>query len=136
MEVDDTYIGRLVGKAGSILADIMATTKASIKISQKGEFVAGTNDRIVTVTGTTRCLAVAIHCLWLCLNTAVRFGAHRLPSKCRHGHAANPGDRLLRCAAICDAALILRPPALLSTCTHVHVVATLPHHVTKLCVRS
>jgi hypothetical protein len=51
MEVDDTYIGRLVGKAGSILADIMATTKASIKISQKGEFVAGTNYRIVTVTG-------------------------------------------------------------------------------------
>jgi hypothetical protein len=60
MEVDDTYIGRLVGKAGSILSDIMSSTKASIKISQKGEFVQGTNYRIVTVTGYPPNVAMAM----------------------------------------------------------------------------
>jgi hypothetical protein len=60
MEVDDTYIGRLVGKGGSILTDIMSSTKASIKISQKGEFVQGTNYRIVTVTGYPPNVAMAM----------------------------------------------------------------------------
>lgn len=60
MEVDDTYIGRLVGKGGSVLAEIIASTKAQIKISQKGEYVAGTNYRIVTVTGYPQNVALAM----------------------------------------------------------------------------
>jgi hypothetical protein len=40
-----------VGKGGAILSDIMATTQTSIKISQKGDVVVGTNYRIVTING-------------------------------------------------------------------------------------
>ena len=46
-------IGSLLGRGGTTLSELQMISATSIKISQRGEFVAGTNNRVVTITGTT-----------------------------------------------------------------------------------
>lgn len=49
--VPDQMVGAIVGKGGLVLKTIIATTGASIKVSQKGEFIPGTNNRSITIEG-------------------------------------------------------------------------------------
>ena len=44
-------IGAIVGRAGQTINEIMQTTQTRVQISQKGEYVPGTRNRQVTVTG-------------------------------------------------------------------------------------
>mmetsp|Transcript_23620 Transcript_23620/g.40145 ORF Transcript_23620/g.40145 Transcript_23620/m.40145 type:complete len:140 (+) Transcript_23620:1252-1671(+) len=49
--VPDQMVGAIVGKGGLVLKTIIANTGASIKVSQKGEYIPGTNDRSITIEG-------------------------------------------------------------------------------------
>ena len=51
--VPEHQVGNLVGKGGSTIKEIIALCGAQVKLSQKGEVVPGTQNRIVTVTGNT-----------------------------------------------------------------------------------
>jgi len=51
--VPENQVGNLVGKGGSTIKEIIALCGAQVKLSQKGEVVPGTQNRIVTVTGNT-----------------------------------------------------------------------------------
>uniref|UniRef100_A0A7S2W8E1 K Homology domain-containing protein n=1 Tax=Eucampia antarctica TaxID=49252 RepID=A0A7S2W8E1_9STRA len=53
MTVPDFLIGAIIGRKGQTLTELQLTTNTKIKISQRGAFVPGTNDRIVTITGPT-----------------------------------------------------------------------------------
>jgi len=52
MAVPDYLIGAILGPGGKTLSELQITTNTNIKISQRGVFVPGTNDRIVTISGT------------------------------------------------------------------------------------
>lgn len=47
-------IGSILGKGGKILTDIQANTRTRVRISQRGDFIPGTKNRSVTITGQTR----------------------------------------------------------------------------------
>lgn len=49
--VPDSLVGGIVGRGGSSIREIQQYSGATIKISQKGEYVPGTNNRIITLTG-------------------------------------------------------------------------------------
>jgi len=49
--VPDMSVGGLVGKGGCIVKELMQLSGAHIKVSQKGDNVPGTNNRIVTIVG-------------------------------------------------------------------------------------
>lgn len=49
--VPDALIGAIVGRAGRTITELQAYSGARIKISQRGEFVPGTTNRLVTITG-------------------------------------------------------------------------------------
>ena len=51
MFVPNSLIGALLGQRGQTLIDLQKRTATMIKVSQRGEFVPGTNDRIVTIVG-------------------------------------------------------------------------------------
>lgn len=59
--VNEAYVGYIIGKAGSVVQEIMRMSGAQISISQKGEFVEGTTDRILTVTGVPGSVFTAQH---------------------------------------------------------------------------
>ncbi|KAI4384377.1 hypothetical protein MLD38_002542 [Melastoma candidum] len=49
--VADEHIGLVVGRGGRTIMDISQATGAKIKISDRGDFLSGTTDRKVTITG-------------------------------------------------------------------------------------
>ncbi|KAL9184697.1 hypothetical protein ACHAXT_012667 [Thalassiosira profunda] len=49
--VHDTRIGSILGRGGKTLTEIQALSKTKIRISQRGEFIPGTHNRVVTITG-------------------------------------------------------------------------------------
>lgn len=51
--IPDTKIGAILGKKGRTLDDLQSRSGARIKISQRGVFVRGTNDRVVVISGPT-----------------------------------------------------------------------------------
>merc|ERR1740117_1503021 len=52
VSVKDDMVGAIVGRGGESINEMQSFSGARIKISQKGEFVPGTQNRIVTITGT------------------------------------------------------------------------------------
>jgi len=52
--------GFLIGKAGSIISDMIKTTGARIKFSQMNELFPGGSDRVVVITGSTTCVRSAV----------------------------------------------------------------------------
>lgn len=50
--VPDAHVGNIFGKQGSVLKEIISLSGAHVTISQRGEFVEGTDNRIVTIVGT------------------------------------------------------------------------------------
>lgn len=53
MQAPDSMIGFVLGRGGKILNRIQSRTQTRIRLSQRGDFVPGTTNRIVTITGTT-----------------------------------------------------------------------------------
>ena len=44
-------VGAILGKRGQTLIDLESQSGTKIKISQRGQFIPGTNNRIVTISG-------------------------------------------------------------------------------------
>ncbi|KAI3517183.1 hypothetical protein L1887_16394 [Cichorium endivia] len=57
--VADEHIGIVVGRGGRNIMEISQISGARIKISERGDFISGTCDRKVTVTGSQRAIRVA-----------------------------------------------------------------------------
>lgn len=51
--VPDTRVGSILGRGGKTLTEIQAVSHTKIRISQRGEFIPGTQNRVVTITGST-----------------------------------------------------------------------------------
>lgn len=50
MQVPDAVVPIILGKGGAIMREIQQRSGARIRVSQKGEYVPGTNDRLVTIS--------------------------------------------------------------------------------------
>ncbi|KAL7587512.1 hypothetical protein Lser_V15G36445 [Lactuca serriola] len=57
--VADEHIGIVVGRGGRNIMEISQISGARIKISERGDFISGTCDRKVTMTGSQRAIRVA-----------------------------------------------------------------------------
>ncbi|KAK9284057.1 hypothetical protein L1049_012317 [Liquidambar formosana] len=57
--VADEHIGVVVGRGGRNIMEISQVSGARIKISDRGDFMSGTNDRKVTITGSQRAIRAA-----------------------------------------------------------------------------
>lgn len=57
--IADEHIGIIVGRAGRTITEISQATGARIKISDRGDFMSGTSDRKVTITGSQRSISAA-----------------------------------------------------------------------------
>ncbi|KAK1416597.1 hypothetical protein QVD17_32388 [Tagetes erecta] len=57
--VADEHIGLVVGRGGRNIMEISQVSGARIKISERGDFISGTCDRKVTITGSQRATRVA-----------------------------------------------------------------------------
>ena len=51
LAIPETSVGLLVGKGGIGIKELMSVSGASMKVSQKGDVVPGTTNRIVTISG-------------------------------------------------------------------------------------
>lgn len=50
--IADSIIGAILGKRGKVISDIQNISGAHIQVSQRGDYIPGTSNRRVTVTGT------------------------------------------------------------------------------------
>lgn len=57
--VADEHIGLVVGRGGRNIFEISQLSGARIKISERGDFMSGTSDRKVTITGSQRAIRAA-----------------------------------------------------------------------------
>ncbi|KAM7268576.1 hypothetical protein ACFE04_010742 [Oxalis oulophora] len=57
--VRDEHIGLVLGRGGRTIMEISQMTGAKIKVSDRGDFMSGTNDRKVTITGPQRAIQSA-----------------------------------------------------------------------------
>ncbi|XP_057735522.1 protein BTR1 isoform X2 [Arachis stenosperma] len=57
--VADDHIGLVVGRGGRNIMDISQVSGARIKISDRGDYISGTTDRKVTITGSQRAIRTA-----------------------------------------------------------------------------
>uniref|UniRef100_A0A453Q438 K Homology domain-containing protein n=1 Tax=Aegilops tauschii subsp. strangulata TaxID=200361 RepID=A0A453Q438_AEGTS len=58
--VADEHIGAVVGRAGRNITEIIQQASGTrIKISDRGDFIPGTSDRKVTITGTSEAIQAA-----------------------------------------------------------------------------
>ncbi|XP_062091942.1 protein BTR1 isoform X2 [Humulus lupulus] len=57
--VSDEHIGFVVGRGGRNIIEISQASGARIKISDRGDFLSGTTDRKVTITGSQRAIRTA-----------------------------------------------------------------------------
>ncbi|XP_065870909.1 protein BTR1 [Euphorbia lathyris] len=57
--VADEHIGLVVGRGGRNIMEISQVSGARIKISDRGDFLSGTNDRKITISGSQRAIRAA-----------------------------------------------------------------------------
>lgn len=57
--VADEHVGLVVGRGGRSIMEISQLSGARIKISDRGDFISGTSNRKVTITGSQRAIRVA-----------------------------------------------------------------------------
>ncbi|KAF2318452.1 hypothetical protein GH714_007836 [Hevea brasiliensis] len=57
--IADEHIGLVVGRGGRNIMEISQVSGARIKISDRGDFMSGTNDRKITITGSQRAICSA-----------------------------------------------------------------------------
>ena len=53
MSIPDTLIGAVLGRGGTTLNELQSSTNTRIRISQRGVYVPGTTNRVVTISGPT-----------------------------------------------------------------------------------
>ncbi|CAM6090463.1 unnamed protein product [Calypogeia fissa] len=63
LAVPDDRIGAIVGRGGKTITEIQQASGVKIKISDRGDFVAGTKNRKVTIAGTAEGVRIAQHLL-------------------------------------------------------------------------
>ena len=51
LHVSDSVVPGILGRGGQVIKDIQEQSGASIKVSQKGDYVPGTSLRIITISG-------------------------------------------------------------------------------------
>ena len=51
--VPDARIGSILGRGGKTLTELEALSRTKIRLSQRGEYIPGTQNRVVTITGNT-----------------------------------------------------------------------------------
>ncbi|KAJ0966640.1 hypothetical protein J5N97_023557 [Dioscorea zingiberensis] len=59
LNIADEHIGVIVGRGGKNITEITEVTGTKIKISERGVFLPGTNDRKVTITGSHEAVSAA-----------------------------------------------------------------------------
>jgi len=59
MAVPDERVGAIVGRGGRTIIEIQQVSGAKIKISDRGDFISGTNDRQVTISGAIEAVQLA-----------------------------------------------------------------------------
>jgi hypothetical protein len=59
LAVPDGIIGGILGVHGAILNEIISLSGANVVASKRGEFIEGTNNRLVTITGSPPCAQTA-----------------------------------------------------------------------------
>jgi len=59
LEVEEGLVGAVLGQAGGSIREIQQYTGATIQISKKGVYAPGTNNRIVTITGSRQSIGYA-----------------------------------------------------------------------------
>lgn len=59
LAVPNEIVGNLFGRGGSTLREIISLSGAKIHVSDKGDFIEGTTNRLVTITGTPACAQAA-----------------------------------------------------------------------------
>ena len=59
LTVPDELVGAVLGKGGKTINEFMQYSGAKIQVSQKGEYVPGTNNRKVVITGDLNCAQTA-----------------------------------------------------------------------------
>lgn len=59
MEIAENIVGAILGPGGRSLVEIQHLSGANIQISKKGTYAPGTNNRIVSIVGTTNAIATA-----------------------------------------------------------------------------
>ncbi|GAB2286908.1 Protein btr1 [Dionaea muscipula] len=57
--VADEHVGLVVGRGGRNIMEISQVSGARVKISDRGDFMSGTSDRKVTITGSQRAIRAA-----------------------------------------------------------------------------
>uniref|UniRef100_A0A7N0SWS1 K Homology domain-containing protein n=1 Tax=Kalanchoe fedtschenkoi TaxID=63787 RepID=A0A7N0SWS1_KALFE len=57
--IPDDHIGLVLGRGGRNITEISQVSGARIKISDRGDFISGTNERKVTITGSQRAIRTA-----------------------------------------------------------------------------
>ncbi|PIN06888.1 RNA-binding protein NOVA1/PASILLA [Handroanthus impetiginosus] len=57
--IADEHIGLIVGRGGRTIMEISQFSGARVKISNRGDFISGTSNRKVTITGPQRAISVA-----------------------------------------------------------------------------
>ena len=62
MAVPNSVIGCILGRGGTTMLELQAVSGARIKVSQRGEYVPGTENRIVTISGSSEaCQGACAH---------------------------------------------------------------------------
>lgn len=59
MTIPNEYVGNIFGRQGSTMREIISLSGAKVNVSGRNEFVEGTNNRIVTITGSPQCTQAA-----------------------------------------------------------------------------
>ncbi|KAL0403609.1 UNVERIFIED_CONTAM: protein BTR1 [Sesamum radiatum] len=57
--IADEHVGLVVGRGGRSIMEISQLSGARIKISDRGDFMSGTSNRKVTITGSQRSVRIA-----------------------------------------------------------------------------
>jgi len=52
--------GSIIGKGGSVISALNSSTGARIKVSQNSEYFPGTQDRVMTISGSKECIAACV----------------------------------------------------------------------------
>lgn len=59
--VPDSYVGAILGKQGATLREITNWSGARVTVSDKNDFMEGTTNRLITITGPPHCAQAAHH---------------------------------------------------------------------------
>lgn len=59
LAIPDNLVGNILGKQGATMREIMSLSGAKVVVSPRGEFVEGTSNRLVTITGAPSCAQTA-----------------------------------------------------------------------------